>query len=143
MNKFVGILFFLSVLWLPLSGATQNVDTLDLDSYMEELSPRCPYDVGDGWTIDSLAAVGDTVVIQLMTPNALRGFLPMLTEDNLNTKRLWLNYLFDYGDEWKTLMKLIKREGKSLKLLLLPNDSSDSECVFVSNEDFGTILANN
>ena len=142
MNKFFGILVCLAVLWFPFHGMAQEVEAVNLDSYVEQLNASCPCGVGDGWAVNAVAINGDTVVVNLETPSSLAGFLPMLVVNTDKGKRLWIDHLSQHGEEWDVLVTLLRKQGRSLKLLLAPSGSTASASLFISSEDFGTIFAN-
>jgi hypothetical protein len=119
----------------------QEVDAVNLDSYVEQLSASCPCGVGDGWAVNAVAISGDTVVVNLETPSSLAGFLPMLVINTDKAKRLWIDHLSEHGEEWKVLVTLLRKQGHSLKLLFAPSGSTDPACLFISSENFGTLFA--
>lgn len=140
MNKLFVILLCLLASAFPLRGVAQ--EEIVLDTCIERLSAQCPVNVGEGWTINSLLDDGEAIVLELVTPASLKGFLSMLTGDSENVKRLWTRHILQFGDQWETLLKQLETQGRTLKLLLKPVGVDEPEIVVISPEDIGTVLAN-
>lgn len=142
MNKLFVILLCLLASAFPLRGVAQEEIVLDLDTCIERLSTQCPVNVGEGWTINSLLDDGEAIILELVTPASLKGFLSMLTGDSENVKRLWTRHILQFGDQWEALLKQLETKGRTLKLLLKPVGVDEPEIVVISPEDIGTVLAN-
>lgn len=140
MNK-TRILLILAVLLTPLLVFAQD-DEATPSSIVDQLSARCPSQQRDQWVINSVETDGDTVVVELMTPSSLTAFLSVLTSDNSKAKRLWIQQLSNFGDEWKRLVEYLAQEGLPMRLLLKPHGSHDVYSVFFASNEVGTILAN-
>ena len=141
MNR-IGLFALLALLMFPVLGfAQQQVDSLGCDTCVRQLSAQCPNKEGEGWTVNSVVAVGDTVAVEIETPASLNAFMSTLTQNILNTKRLWVRYVSDYGKEWKDLFNCILEERRLLLLLLTPKDSDSTYRLLVEPDELGTILA--
>ena len=141
MNR-IGLFALLALLMFPVLGfAQQQVDSLGCDACVRQLSAQCPNKEGEGWTVNSVVALGDTVAVEIETPASLNAFMSTLTQNILNTKRLWVRYVSDYGKEWKDLFNSILEERRLLLLLLTPKDSDSTYRLLVEPDELGTILA--
>ena len=125
----------------PLLAFAQD-DEATQGTIVERLGASCPCPQGDQWVVNSVKSVGDTVEVELITPSSLAGFLPMLASENPKAKRLWLQHLSNYGDEWKQLVEYLAKEGLPMRLSLKPQGSDDVYNVFFASNEVGTILAN-
>ena len=113
MNR-IGLFALLALLMFPVLGFAQNqVDSLGCDTCVRQLSAQCPNKEGEGWTVNSVVAVGDTVVVEIETPASLNPFMTALAANKLNAKKLWVYYVADYGKEWKNLINRIQEERRS------------------------------
>lgn len=139
MNKLVALLF---VLLFPLAGFAQDEETVNLDSYIWQLSAQCPCDVGDGWIITSVLSIGDTVTVEIEVQEMLGGFIGMLTANNKKTKRLWIDQVLQFGDPWERLVNLLAEEGRCLLLVLGTHDDTKMAQLLITPDEIGTILAN-
>jgi hypothetical protein len=141
MNK-ARLLILLAVLMLPFLAQAQDDEAkMAIEAMIEQLAARCPSPQGDQWVINSVKMVDDTVDVELCTPSSLAGFLPMLTGENPKAKKLWLNHLSNYGDEWKQLVELLAEEGLPMRLLLKAKGSETAHGIFFVRNEVGTILA--
>lgn len=141
MNKLI-ILVLLAVSLCPAIGHAQDDETIDFGTIVEQMSAQCPYTDGRDWAITSVAMAGDTIAVEMETPASISGFLSALTGKSLNVKRLWLDHLKGYGDDWLRLFELMAEEGQSLMLIIKPKRSTDCHSVFITGQEIGTILAN-
>ena len=93
MNRF-SLFALLALLMFPVLGfAQQQTDSLDCDTCVQRLHAQCPIKKGEGWTVVSVAAVGDTVAVEIETPASLNAYMATLTQNIVNTKRLWVRYV--------------------------------------------------
>lgn len=117
--------FLAAVLLVPLMGFTQEAEAVELpdfDSYVAELNAKCPIDYNEGWAIYSFVATDDMATVQLQIPPLLNGFLPALTTDTDNARRLWIRQMRMCGDEWKQFVKLLVETNRSLTILFMLNE---------------------
>lgn len=138
MYKMKKYLFFLLMAFtlLPMAGFAQDEEAVDYDAYIADLNARCPIDYEGGWMITSFAVKGDTTCVEVETPSVLSGFLPMLTANTENVKRMWLNQLSQYGDSWKRFAEMMVAANRSLALILRPKGSEVSAVVTFIPSDF-------
>lgn len=142
MNNKTRLLILIAVLMLSsLAQAQDDEATMAIEAMIEKLAARCPSPQGEQWVINSVKMVDDTVDVELNTPSSLAGFLPMLTGENPKAKKLWLNQLSNYGDEWKQLVELLAEEGLPMRLLLKAKGSETVHGIFFARNEVGTILA--
>lgn len=139
MNKLVALLL---VLLVPLAGFAQDEETVNLDSYIWQLSLQCPCDVGDGWSVTSVISLGDTVSVEVEVPELLGGFIGLLTAKNEKTNRLWVNQVSEFGDDWKALLERLSEEKRWLSLAIKARGDEKTSYLLISPEEIGTILAN-
>ena len=140
MNKFK-ILVLLAALLCPVIGFAQDEETIDFGTIVEQMSVQCPYTEGRDWAITSIAMAGDTIAVEIETPASMSGFLSAFTGSSINVKRLWVDHLLSYGDDWKHLFELMAEEGTPLLLTIRPEKSEDSPSIYITGREIGTILA--
>ena len=138
MDKMKKYLFCLLMAFtlLPVAGFAQDEEAIDYDAYIADLNARCPIDYEGRWMITSFAVKGDTTCVEVETPSVLSGFLPMLTANTENVKRMWLNQLSQYGDSWKRFAEMMVAANRSLALILRPKGSEVSAVVTFVPSDF-------
>lgn len=141
MNKAKLLILLAVLLTFFFVSANDDEATMAIGAKIEQLAASCPSPQGDQWVINSVRMVDDTVEVELKTPSSLAGFLPMLTGENPKAKKLWLNHLSNYGDEWKQLVELLAKECMPMRLLLKPQGSDAVHEVNFGANEVGTILA--
>ena len=113
------------VLLFPLLGFAQETETVELpdfDTFVAELNAKCPIDYNEGWAIYSFVATDDMATVQLQIPTILNAFLPALTADTDNAKRLWVRQMKMCGDDWKQFAKLLVETNRSLTIQFMLNE---------------------
>ena len=142
MNK-ISLLVLLAVLAFPVwaYGQTQDADTVSLEANIQQLNALCPCGMGDYWNITSVVTSGDTVILEIETPASLASFLPMLTVNKENAKRLWLDLVMQYGKDWADLVKRLPMEKRFFLLALKPKDGENISRLLITPDEIGTILA--
>lgn len=114
-----------AVLLFPLLGFAQETETVELpdfDTFVAELNAKCPIDYNEGWAIYSFVATDDMATVQLQIPTILNAFLPALTADTDNAKRLWVRQMKMCGDDWKQFAKLLVETNRSLTIQFMLNE---------------------
>ncbi len=114
-----------AVLLFPLLGFVQETETAELpdfDTFVAELNAKCPIDYNEGWAIYSFVATDDMATVQLQIPTILNAFLPALTADTDNAKRLWVRQMRMCGDDWKQFAKLLVETNRSLTIQFMLNE---------------------
>ncbi len=114
-----------AVLLFPLLGFAQETETVELpdfDTFVAELNAKCPIDYNDGWAIYSFVTTDDMATVQLQIPTLLNAFLPALTADTDNAKRLWVRQMKMCGDDWKQFAKLLVETNRSLTIQFMLNE---------------------
>lgn len=114
-----------AVLLFPLFGFAQETETTELpdfDTFVAELNAKCPIDYNEGWAIYSFVATDDMATVQLQIPTILNAFLPALTVDTDNAKRLWVRQMKMCGDDWKQFAKLLVETNRSLTIQFMLNE---------------------
>lgn len=113
------------VLLFPLLGFAQETETVELpdfDTFVAELNAKCPIDYNEGWAIYSFVTTDDMATVQLQIPTILNAFLPALTADTDNAKRLWVRQMKMCGDDWKQFAKLLVETNRSLTIQFMLNE---------------------
>jgi len=99
---------------------------VDIGQYVEELNDRCPISYGDVWSAHSFTLVGDRyALVDLQVPESLMMFLPQLTEDTDNVKRLWVKQFRDFDDHWRRLLDMLADANYPLVVIFSPANSDD------------------
>lgn len=114
-----------AVLLFPLLGFAQETETVELpdfDTFVAELNAKCPIDYNEGWAIYSFVTTDDMATVQLQIPTILNAFLPALTADTDNAKRLWVRQMKMCGDDWKQFAKLLVETNRSLTIQFMLNE---------------------
>jgi hypothetical protein len=114
-----------AVLLFPLLGFAQETETVELpdfDTFVAGLNAKCPIDYNEGWAIYSFVATDDMATVQLQIPTILNAFLPALTADTDNAKRLWVRQMRMCGDDWKQFAKLLVETNRSLTIQFMLNE---------------------
>ncbi len=123
-----------AVLLFPLLGFAQETETVELpdfDTFVAELNAKCPIDYNEGWAIYSFVATDDMATVQLQIPTILNAFLPALTADTDNAKRLWVRQMRMCGDDWKQFAKLLVETNRSLTIqFMLTEDEQVATMTF-------------
>jgi hypothetical protein len=60
--------------------------------------------------------------VQLQIPTILNAFLPALTADTDNAKRLWVRQMKMCGEDWKQFAKLLVETNRSLTIQFMLNE---------------------
>lgn len=111
------ILFLLTALvLLHLTGLAQTQPEKDYEACVTELKARCPIEYTDGWAILSFTDQEDTTRVALAFPSVLNGFLPALTTDTQNARKLWVRQMYMFGSDWKTFVRLLLAARRTLVL---------------------------
>lgn len=140
MNRLISLVLLVALL-CPVIGFAQEAETIDFGAVVEQMSAQCPYTDGN-WTVTSIALAADTIAVEIEAPASISGFLSAFTGKSMNVKRLWVDHLKGYGDDWVHLVELIAEAGQpSLMLTIKPRKSNDYASVFVTGKEIGTILA--
>lgn len=128
----------LLILWLlPLLGQAQDDTDVALEEYVEKLNDMCPIDYGGEWGFNSFTMVGNSyALVDMKLPANLSMFLSSFGSNEDNVKRMWINQLSQYGDQWNHLIDLIKDTGKRLILNLHPVGSSKTALITLLPTDF-------
>ena len=107
MGKFRKLLMIVALLFPVMCFAQDDSTTVvNIDSCVAQISAKCPIEYKDGWALCSVANQGDTTAMALQVPDMLEGFLPALTADADNAKRLWMKQLSSMcGDDWRRLFR--------------------------------------
>lgn len=114
-----------AVLLFPLLGFAQETETVELpdfDTFVAGLNAKCPIDYNEGWAIYSFVTTDDMATVQLQIPTILNAFLPALTADTDNAKRLWVRQMRMCGDDWKQFAKLLVETNRSLTIQFMLNE---------------------
>ncbi len=107
----------------------QDETSVDFDAFIAELNAQCPILDGDNWSINSFTASGDTAYVELLVPTNLKMFLSMLTSNTDNVRRLWLQQLSHYGDNWNHFIDQLVATRRMLILTVLPKDTDESATI--------------
>ena len=118
---------------LPVLCFAQNVE--DVDSCIAELNAKCPFEYKEGWMFNSVTSSGDTVRVEIQLPSLMGAFLHPLTENTSNVRRLWTRQMSSFGKDWRKLVNLMITAKRSLVLILVPEESTDSYSVTLSPDD--------
>ena len=140
MNKLILLVLLVASLCPAIGLAQDDDETIDFGLLVEQMSAQCPYEDGN-WAVTTIAMTGDTIVVEIEAPASISGFLSAFTGSSLNVKRLWVEHLMGYGDDWNRLFGLMAEEGKPLLLTIRPKNSEDAPSIYVSGKEVGTILA--
>ena len=140
MNKLILLVLLVASLCPAIGLAQDDDETIDFGLLVEQMSAQCPYEDGN-WAVTTVAMTGDTIVVEIEAPASISGFLSAFTGSGLNVKRLWVEHLMGYGDDWNRLFGLMAEEGKPLLLTIRPKNSEDAPSIYVSGKEVGTILA--
>ena len=140
MNKLILLVLLVASLCPAIGLAQDDDETIDFGLLVEQMSAQCPYEDGN-WAVTTIAMTGDTIVVEIEAPASISGFLSAFTGSGLNVKRLWVEHLMGYGDDWNRLFGLMAEEGKPLLLTIRPKNSEDAPSIYVSGKEVGTILA--
>ena len=140
MNKLILLVMLVASLCPAIGLAQDDDETIDFGPIVEQMSAQCPYEDGN-WAVTTVAMTGDTIVVEIEAPASISGFLSAFTGSGLNVKRLWVEHLMGYGDDWNRLFGLMAEEGKPLLLTIRPKNSEDAPSIYVSGKEVGTILA--
>ncbi len=145
MSKLRQFFCLTTLLLFPLIGLGQEEEMVRLDTLIEQLSEQCPHTCfSDGWSISKvMVSDNDTVFVEVRTPASLIGFISLLAVDNEKGRRLWVNHLLQYGDNWRLLIERLIQEGRPLKLAIRPRSSKESYFLSCDPDELGTILADN
>ena len=140
MNKLILLVLLVASLCPAIGLAQDDDETIDFGLLVEQMNAQCPYEDGN-WAVTTVAMTGDTIVVEIEAPASISGFLSAFTGSGLNVKRLWVEHLMGYGDDWNRLFGLMAEEGKPLLLTIRPKNSEDAPSIYVSGKEVGTILA--
>ena len=122
-------LLLAAVLLFPLMGFAQEAETEvlpDFDTFIAGMNAKCPINYNEGWAIYSFVATDNMATVQLQIPYLLNGFLPALTTDTDNAKRLWMRQMRMCGDDWKQFVKLLVKTNRSLKILFMLDEEEQA-----------------
>lgn len=135
MNK-LALLCLIVALLIPSMVQAQETDSVALDQKVERLNDLCPISYGDEWGVNSFTLVGNYALADIMVPTNLSMFLPMLTEDTENAKRLWLKQLLTYGEEWKSFVDAMVGADRSIVINIHPKDKKKTALIYFAPDDF-------
>ena len=138
LGQFICLAFFLL---FPALSTAQDFEEVSLDAFIEQLNEQCPCSSGEDWNITKVVAASDTVLVEMTIPSILNGFISMLTVDNENCKRLWIEHLLQFGTDWTQLVERVAQEGRRLLLAFVPLGGNQPSYLSCSPDELGTILA--
>ena len=118
-----------AVLLFPMFGFAQEAETdalPDFDTFIAGMNAKCPISYNEGWAIYSFVATDDMATVQLQIPSLLSAFLPALTTNTDNAKRLWMRQMRMCGDDWKQFVKLLVKTNRSLKILFMLDEEEQA-----------------
>lgn len=131
------IFILLVAFMLPIMASAQEQDdTVDFDAYLTELNAKCPIVYNDDWAINSLTTSGDSVILEIKVPAVLEAYLPLLSGDSDGVKKLWINQMKLYGEQWDKLVDIIVRAKRSFVLSLLPDGGDTPYTIVFNPSDF-------
>lgn len=111
----------------------------DIDTYVALLNEECPIDHKDNWVINSFVTDGDTVQVVLQMPSSLAPFLPQLTGEGDNVKRMWAKQLKTFGHPWGEFLKRMAEARRTLAIIFHPKDARKTATVIYAPEDYDTL----
>ncbi len=127
----------LVALLLPVVALAQEVGVVDLDAAVAEFNSKCPV-VGtdESFSVYSITNRADSSIVALQIPKVIKGFLPLLTEDTDNAKRMWLRQLSDMcGNDWKQIKKALIAAGRTLVIdFMLDEDVCATSMVIMPDD---------
>ena len=111
----------------------------DVDTYVALLNGNCPIVYEDSWAVNSMEADGDTVHVVFQTPSSLAGFLPQLTGEGDNFKRMWVKQLKTFGYPWADFFRRMAEAGCTLVITFQPKDSRKTSTQVFYPEDYAAL----
>lgn len=131
-------LWTLAVLMMTtVSFAQDEAETpMDIQARVAQINEQCPISIVEGWSVQSCISTGDTVNLVIQTPANLASFLPMLTGNEKNVKRLWIKQLTDYGEQWNQLVDMLVKSDIILILTLRPEEHDTEAVIVLDPADF-------
>ena len=132
----VCLLFFLVFMVYSPQARAQSENTVDLEKYVERLNSQCPLDHGDEWGINSFTLVGSYALVDVMVPSNLAMFMPSLTGDSDNVKRVWIKQLATFGNRWKRFAEKMVDIERSIVINLRPKGSKQTYLITLLPTDF-------
>ncbi len=112
---------------------------IDVDATIAAIAQSCPINYQDGWDINAVTCDADTVHLELLMPSSLAGFLPQLTGEGYNVKRLWVKQVAYFGEPWKQLCQCLLTARRVLVLDLRPRDSRVKAEVVVTPDELQSL----
>lgn len=115
----------------------QSKPDQDFDAFVAQLNERCPIVHDDGWAILAFrSSGGDTTHVELAFPRLLNAFLPALTGNTQNVRRVWARQMNMFGDQWKEFVTLMLDARRTLVLDFMLDDEPPVATVTFLPEDF-------
>ena len=131
------IFFFGLALMLPIMVLAQEQDeSVNFDAYVAQLNAKCPIVYGDGWAINSFTTSGDSAIVEITVPAVLEAYMPLLSGDSAGVKKIWINQMDQYGEQWKRFVEMMVSVDRSLVLRMIPEDSETSATIVFDPSDF-------
>ena len=112
----------------------------DLDTYVALLNEECPIEYKDSWAVNALLTDADTVYVQVQTPSSLAGFLPQLTGEGDNVKRMWIKQLKPFGHPWEEFFDRMAGAGRYLVISFHPKDARKTAAIVFTPDDCKALL---
>lgn len=130
------MLILVAAILAPLVAVSQvEVDIItDADSCITAIADSCPVNYKDDWVINAVTTDADTVHLELQVPSSLAGFLPMLSGEGDNVKKVWLRQMAYFGHPWRRLCRCIIVDHRILVIDLKPKNSSVKAGIVINPE---------
>ena len=141
MKRISHLFWILAVTLASLSASAQGVISIgDIDTYIFMLGQECPIEYNDAWAINDIVIDGDTIRLELQMPSSLSGFLPMLTGEGDNVKRMWMRQLKIFGYPWDEIIGRLAKQEYPLVITFHPKDSRKTAEIIFLPEDFAAFI---
>lgn len=137
-NKLIAIFsILLLTLSFSITGKAQDITTVNLDDYVEELNAECPKNYDGDWGVNSFTMVGDRyALVDIKLPANLSMFLSSFGADTDKVRQLWIKQLKQYGERWNCFVDMMVGADRRIILNLHPEGSKKTALITLEPRDF-------